>query len=375
MTRRFATLVVLALLAAACGGSDESDAATGADASGSSEATDTASSDTPDPQPDDPEPEPEASPEDDEPDPEPDDTDPAPEPVFPRTVTDALGNEFVLDQPARIGCAWTGCDELHATLGVVIGAGAPLAGYEDSPMFYPLGPPSFIPSNVFDVEDWSESGIDFVLRRVPEDPFFTNLEAVVNVFHLHHPSYGDSTSVGFQAYLDNLDLVGRLLGREAEAAAAIERLQTMVDDLTAMSTPETRARTVAILFPGDGYQVIGDENPFCDVLALTGLGDCLDYGTVEIGAEAMLQEDPDWIIYQGGAESSTEDRTDPTWERLTAVQAGQVIDSRFGQYYCCGDRTLVFGLQEFVAASLSDSGIPAPGDPTTFDPDTSPLFG
>ncbi|MEM9520067.1 MAG: ABC transporter substrate-binding protein [Actinomycetota bacterium] len=364
------TLLALALLTAACGADDDGATSSQAEAPSSasepepsSESATTAVADAREPASE----EPAASDVVAE--------DPPPEPIFPRTVTDALGREFVLDQPASVGCVWTGCDELHATLGVVIGAGAPLAGFEDSPMFYPQGPPAFIPTNVYNIEAWSAADIDFVLRRVPEDPFFTNLESVVNVFHLHHPSYGESSSTGFQAYLDNLDLVGQLLGRDAEAAAAIERLETMIDDLASLSTAETAARTIAILFPGDGYQVIGDENPFCDVLALTGLGDCLDYETGEIGAEAMLEEDPDWIIYQGGANASTADRTDPAWERLGAVQAGQVIDSRFGQYYCCGDRTLVYGLQEFVAAANPDAGVDPPGDPATFDPDQSPLFG
>ncbi|MEM8706522.1 MAG: hypothetical protein AAGE98_08695, partial [Actinomycetota bacterium] len=116
----------------------------------------------------------------------------APEPAFPRTVTDALGTEFVLDGPARIGCVWTGCDEIHATLGVVIGAGAVVDGFEDTALFYPLGPPEFIPSSPADVEAWAGADIDFVLSRIPENPLLRVVQDVVNVFYLHHPAYGES---------------------------------------------------------------------------------------------------------------------------------------------------------------------------------------
>ncbi|MEM8706734.1 MAG: hypothetical protein AAGE98_09780 [Actinomycetota bacterium] len=47
---------------------------------------------------------------------------------------------------------------------------------------------------------------------------------------------------------------------------------------------------------------------------------------------------------------------------------------RAGPNRCCGDRTLLYGLQEFVAATMPELGIPAPGDPTEFDPSTSPLL-
>ncbi|MEM7142487.1 MAG: ABC transporter substrate-binding protein [Actinomycetota bacterium] len=357
--------MVLALFASACADDGSDDQAVDASATAPPAATDPGTSTTDVPADDEPD--------GDDPDPGATEESPA-DPVFPRTVVDALGNEFTLDEPAKIACAWTGCDELHASLGSVIAAGSLLPGYEDSPMFYPVGPPAFIPSNAFDLEAWAAADVDFALSRVPVTPLLTTVADVVNVFYLHHPSYGESTTNGYQAYLDNLRLVGQLLGREAAADTVIADLEEMLVTLRELSTPELAGRSIAILFPGAGYQVIGDENPFCDVVSFTGLGTCLDHPTSELSAEAFLAEDPDWIIYQGGAQGTTAGRDDPTWTRLTAVAEGRVLDSAFGQYYCCGTRTLRYALQEFVAVTIPDSGIADPGDPTTYDPDTSPLL-
>ncbi len=152
--------------------------------------------------------------------------------------------------------------------------------------------------------------------RVPVDPARDALKAAAPIFYLHHPSYGRSSQAGYQAFIENLRIVGRLTGKPEAAEAAIGRFETALTNLKQLSTPETAAQSVAVLFNGDGYTAIGPENPFCVALAEVGLGNCVGQGaaSVEINAEEFLSLNPDWIVYQFG-EQPYKDRSDPVWSQ------------------------------------------------------------
>ncbi|MEM9200266.1 MAG: ABC transporter substrate-binding protein [Actinomycetota bacterium] len=373
--RALAVLVATALLATACGGDGSADDAVTADASSSSAAATSASSS------------PSATPEteadadavsDDAADEPGELSVPAVEPVeFPLTINDAIGREVTLDGPARIGCYWTGCTEILASLGIVPAAAAiPGGTTEDDVFYYPVGPPEFVITNINDFEAWSGADINFVINRGPEGAQDAIIDNFVGRFYLHAPGLTDTNLTGYDAHSANIRLVGQILGMPEEAEAAVARMETAIATLAALSTPDLAERSFAYLFNGEGYRVMTDETPFCAAIADAGVGTCLPLSEGELNAEAFLELDPDVIAVQAGFNDvgyTTETRDDPVWERLSAVQNGTAYDSDDRLYWCCGPRSLIWALQDFAAYAIPDSGIPAPGPLGEFDPTTSPL--
>ena len=294
--------------------------------------------------------------------------------LFPLTITDAAGQEFTFDAPPRIGCWWAGCTEILADLGLVAHA----AGYDEetakSIFAYPQGLP---PQQIADTQNpelWAAAEVDIVIMRVPVAPEHDAYKLATPVFYLHHPSYGESAQSGYDAFLENLRIVGQLTGKPEAAAAAIARFTTDLDTLRSLSTPEIAAQTVAVLFQGDGYRMIGPGNPFCVALAEAELGTCIGEGAAsyEVNAEEFLGLDPDWIVYQTG-DTSYQDRADPIWAELSAVKAGQVYDATNNRYYCCSTRGLILALQDYANHVLPAGTVPATGPQGEFDPTQSPL--
>jgi len=298
--------------------------------------------------------------------------------LFPLTITDATGQAFTFDAPPKIGCYWYGCYEALADLGVPVYAGS-LAPEEVESVFYsPAGPPVHLITDDSNPESWAAAEIDLFITRVPDSADLDAMRQAAPIFFLHHPSYGPSDQQGYAAYYQNLRLLGALTGQPEAAEAAIARFETVLANLKALSTPETAALSVAVLFGGDSYSGLTRENPFCTVIATVGLGQCPgpeepEESWPEVNAEQFLAIDPDWIVYEGFGASYTE-RTDPVWGQLTAVKEGHVYDAApGGRSYCCSTRGLIHALQDYVSHILPEAGIPTPGAHLTFDPLQSPL--
>jgi len=153
--------------------------------------------------------------------------------AFPLTITDAAGQEFTFDAPPKIGCDWYGCYEAMADLGIPLYAGA-MAPEETTTVFYsPAGAPTHLIADSDNPESWAAAEIDLYMTRVPADASQDPIKAVAPIFYLHHPSYGDSTQTGYQAYVENLRILGQLTGQPSAATAAIGRFETVLTTLRA----------------------------------------------------------------------------------------------------------------------------------------------
>ncbi|MEM7324371.1 MAG: ABC transporter substrate-binding protein [Actinomycetota bacterium] len=297
--------------------------------------------------------------------------------VFPLTITDAVGRELTLDEPAKIGCFWSGCTEIHASLGIPPGAATVPAGTpEDGVFYFPVGPPDFTVAAFNDLEAWAGADINFVINRGPQGPNDAAVEQFVDIFYLHAPGLTDTSLTGYEAHIANIRMVGQLLAAPEEAEVAVARLETAIRTLAEFSTPELAARSFAYLFNGEEYRVMTDDTPFCAAIAEAAVATCLPLSEGELNGEAFLELDPDVIAVQAGFNDvgyTTETRDDPVWGRLSAVQNGSAYDSDDRLYWCCGSRSLIWALQDFAAYAIPGSGIPAPGPIGTFDPETSPL--
>lgn len=289
---------------------------------------------------------------------------------FPLTITDAAGVEHTFETPPNLGCIWSGCTEILADLNVPLYAG----GSEEGIFFAPAGPPTHSIEDEDNPEHWIAVETDVIFTRVPFGTWSDQLREFIPIFHLHHPSYGESSQTGYQAYIENLRLVGQLTGENEAAEAAIARFDNMVANLKELATDETAEIEVAAIWASDEsdeYWSIGTVNPFCVLIVEIGIGKCTpneDIGEIEMNAEAFLKLDPEWILYMNGG---SENRDDPVWKRLSAVQNGQVVDAG-DRIYCCSTRGFIHAMQEY-AHFVIDETIPAPGKLDDFDPTQSPL--
>ncbi len=293
--------------------------------------------------------------------------------VFPLTINDAAGREFTFDEPAKLGCVWVGCTEIHASLGVAPKAAPVPAGIDDDSVFYfPVGQPDFVPTVLNDFEAWAGADIDTIILRGLPGANDGVVEQFVDIFYLYMEGVTDENVTGVDVYRENLRLVGQIIGEPEAAAEATARLDTAISTLAAFSTPELAERSFAYVFNEDAYRVMTSEAPFCAAIAEAGLGTCIERSEGELNAEELLRLDPDVIAYQQGL-NDVATRDDPTWGRLSAVQDGTAYDSDDGAYRCCVSRSLIWALQDFAASAIPDSPIPPPGPLATFDPTTSPL--
>ncbi|MEM1332269.1 MAG: ABC transporter substrate-binding protein [Actinomycetota bacterium] len=297
---------------------------------------------------------------------------------FPVTVTDALGTDFTFDEPPRLGCVSFRCREILAGFGVAPAA----SSYRESEFFFPVGPPDFEVVNVNDIEAWAGADVDVaVFGGVPEPPItYQAIDRVVPILYLQTPGLTNDGIGGIEAIVGNTRLLGQITGEVDAAERDIARLEAAIATASPFSTPELSERTFVMLTNAAGYiaefirRPDEPENAFCAALDATGLGECVEFPTQgrELSAEAFLDLDPDVIVMADG-QLSVDTRDDPTWQRLRAVVTGSVYDSARSSYRNVGVRSLIWALQEYVSATVPDSGVPAPGPLDDFDPTSSPL--
>lgn len=298
--------------------------------------------------------------------------------AYPIEVTDAEGIVHRFEAQPKILCMWAGCPEILAELGLTphAAAGTREANEEGAIFNYPPGqlPETYI-EDTQNVELIEQAGVDLVVKRVPASPEDDALTQVVPVFYLHHPDYGESAVGGWEAYRENVRLIAAVMGQPEEAAQGVlDRFDAVLEKLKAGAPADAAERTLMVMFNSEGYNIIGPDSPFCDLIQTNDLGQCVGEGTGgELSAEAVLALDPDWIAVQVSAADETwETRSDPTWERLTAVQEGHVYNAG-NRYYCCGLRGLTHSLQSYAHYVL-EMDVPDPGwNWRDWDITTSPL--
>lgn len=306
-------------------------------------------------------------------------TEAPPPSVFPLTITDATGREFTFDEPPVLGCRWFGCIEGAAHLGVTV----PITGAtpdREEQAFYSTGAETFV-ADTLNPEEWATTDVDVILASVlgAGTPNFAPLENNFDVFFLHYDSGNGAqpnSLSGTDAYLENLRLISLLADQPDLGDQAIADYEAMLETLRSLSTPETEAQTLTVLFGFEGYVGLGPESAFCLLLNETGHGTCIGEGPGgAFNAEAFLADDPDLIVATSfGGDYSIEDResNDPIWNELSAVQNGNVVTTDSSRFYCCSASALVLMAQEYVSLVLPETGIEKP-DEDTFTPATSPL--
>jgi len=309
---------------------------------------------------------------------------------FPLTVTDASGQKLTLDKkPTKIGCYWTGCDEVLASLGVVPYASPNVADTTRGSLIYPNGEPTQDISKLGgedNAESWAKAGVDLIVTRGPASPEMKAFEQVAPVLYLYAPGLDDSAKLsGLDAYKKDVEIMGQVTGKVSEATAAVKGFDTFMTKLASKAPATAANTTVAPIFQTDdgSYQLLAPTAPFCVALSEYKLGKCAESSarnasTWVINGEAFLALNPDWIPYMGGQDNSPLDwkrRNDAIWNKLTAVKDKHVYNAT-SRIFCCSLRTLAPTLQEYAYNVWGpNAGIANPGkiNDYAYTDDYSPL--
>jgi ABC-type Fe3+-hydroxamate transport system substrate-binding protein len=292
--------------------------------------------------------------------------------AYPITLTDATGKTFTFDRPQKLGCVWVGCSEMLSDFGLPIYA----ASYTGPNVLSYSSAPTHVIADSNNPEHWAAAGVDLIVHRVPAIPSHEPLAAAAPIFYMH--AWDSSSTGALTEYVTNYRLMGQLVDAPGTAEQAIARFETFTARLKEMAPARAAASRTAVLFAGDGYVLMTQNQPFCVVLAQNNMGQCVattsigSQSTIELSGEEFLRFDPDWIVYQGTGSAT---RADPVWKQLEAVRDGHVYDAG-NRYYCCSFRALIHALQEYAHYVFApDVAVPNPGPVATFDPLTSPLLG
>ncbi|MEM9562707.1 MAG: ABC transporter substrate-binding protein [Actinomycetota bacterium] len=295
--------------------------------------------------------------------------------VYPLTISDAYGTEFTFEEPPRIGCGWYGCVEAGAELGVPFAASI-ISEEEAASAFYSRAAPEVFISDFLNPEEWAAADVDvvFVSPANIGQPDFEPVSQVVPVFALHYDNFVSEqwpgVLGGYEAYQENIRLIGTIMDRQAEAEEALARFDAAVENLAQYATPETAEETIGIIGLL-GYASLASGSALCQVLNEAGHGTCVGTGVAEmLNAEAFLALNPDFVIDTG---DPAERDTDPIWPQLAAVQNDNFINFETNRFYCCSTLGLILASQEYVHKRFPDAGMPNPGPNADFDPRTSPL--
>ena len=244
------------------------------------------------------------------------------------TVTDMTGREITLDEPAQRVVALTAadCEILYA-----LGVGDTLVGrgeYCDYPAQV-LEVPS--------VQSGYETNIEQILALEPQVLLMGTMaqtEGQVQQLEAAGVHVAVSNAQDIEGTYTAIEMIGALLGREAEAAAVVDGMKAVFADIRANSAGDSSKTIYFEVSPLEWGLWTAGANTFMDEVAqMLGLTNCFADvdGWGEISEEQVLQRNPDYIVtismYYGEGPTPVEEIMGRAgWENVTAVQNGAILN-------------------------------------------------
>jgi iron complex transport system substrate-binding protein len=265
-------------------------------------------------------------------------------------LADMLGREVMLDGPATSVVALMAADveTLYA-----IGAGDMLVGRGEY-CNYPLEA-----LDVQSVESGNETNIEQIIALAPQLVLMTKLgqnEDQIRQLETAGIKVFVTDAQDIEGTYVAIGLLGRLMGKEAEAEAVISEMKTVLADLqkkAAAAGGEQRTIYFEVSPLEFGLWTAGNETFMNEVAGLLGLrnifGDVPSWA--EISEEQVLERNPDYILtvgmYFGDGPTPIESiLSRPGWESITAVKNEAILNltedelSRPGPRLALGARIL-----------------------------------
>ena len=244
------------------------------------------------------------------------------------TVTDMTGREISLDEPATRVVALTAsdCEILYA-----IGAGDTLVG---------RGEYCDYPAQVLDVpsvQSGYETNIEQILALEPQVLLMSTMaqpKEQVDQLEAAGVRVVVSDAKDIEGTYTTIQLIGALMGKDAEAAALIDGMKAAFADIQERSTGDGTETIYFEVSPLEWGLWTAGANTFMDEVAhMLGLKNCFADvdGWGEISEEQVLERDPDYILtigmYFGEGPTPVEEIMGRAgWENVTAVQNGAVLN-------------------------------------------------
>ncbi|MCR4936150.1 MAG: ABC transporter substrate-binding protein [Oscillospiraceae bacterium] len=242
-------------------------------------------------------------------------------------LTDMTGREITLDAPATrvVALSAADCELLYA-----VGAGEALVGrgeYCDYPAEV-LAVPS--------VQSGYDTNIEQIIALEPEVLLMSTMaqtEEQVAQLEAAGIRVVVSDAQDIAGVYTALEMIGKLMGREAEAAAVAEDMRAGLAELAENAAGAGRTVYFEVsplqwglwaagngTFMNEVAELLGLENIFADV-----------DGWAEVSEEAVIERDPDFIVtitmyYGEGPTPEEEIASRAGWEKVSAVQSGAILN-------------------------------------------------
>ncbi len=244
------------------------------------------------------------------------------------TLTDMKGREISLDEPASRVVALTAadCEILHA-----IGAGETLVG---------RGEFCDYPAEVLEVpavQSGAETNLEQIIDLDPQILLMSTMaqskdqlaaleEAGIQVVV--------SEANDIEGTYTAINMIGTLMGKEAEAQSLIASMKESFEEVTVMAD---RLAGKSIYFEASplewGLWTAGEATFVDEIARMIGLDNSFGdmTGWVEVSEEQVLERDPDYIltfsVYSGEGPTPLEEILGRTgWEEVSAVREGALLN-------------------------------------------------
>lgn len=244
------------------------------------------------------------------------------------TVTDMTGREVTLDKPATRIVALTAsdCEILYA-----IGAGDALVG-RGSYCDYPAEV-----LNVTAVQSGSDTNIEEIIALEPQVLLMSTMaqtEEQVQALENAGIKVVVSDAQDIEGVYTAIEMIGKLMGKDAEAAAVIDSMKTTFAEV-AENASENAGKTVYFeVSPLQyGLWTAGKGTFMNEIANMVGLTNCFEdvEGWAEISEEQVIARNPDYIVtismYYGEGPTPVEEILGRKgWEELTAIKNQGVLN-------------------------------------------------
>lgn len=243
------------------------------------------------------------------------------------TLTDMTGREIFFDEPATRVVVLTAadCEILYA-----IGAGDVVVGRGE----YCDYPTEAL--DVVSVQSGSETNIEQIVALNPQVVLMSTMDQTVEqVSALEDTGIKVvvSNANDINGVYTDIEMIGKLTGRETEAASVINNMQTEFAELSANALDGTKTVYFEVSPLEWGLWTAGSGtfmNEICEMLGLKNAFSDVE-GWAEISEEQVLERNPDYIVtiamYFGeGPTPEEEIMSRQGWENVTAVKNSAILN-------------------------------------------------
>ena len=242
-------------------------------------------------------------------------------------LVDMMGHEVKLDKPAEriVALSAADCEIVYA-----LGAGDLLVG---------RGEYCDYPAEVYDVpsvESGGNTNIEQILALDPDVLVMSSMaqtEEQVQQLEATGGAVVVSNAADIEGTYTSIELLGKLLGKEAEAESIISDMKAAFDEIAANKLDGTETIYFEVSPLEWGLWTAGKGTFMNEIAEMMGLKNCFDDvdSWAQISEEQVLERNPDYIMtitmYWGeGPTPEEEIMSRAGWENVTAVKNKAILN-------------------------------------------------